>query len=55
MDFWDLVNRQDWAVCERVQKGVRSRIHQFGYYAHMEDLTADIRLYVERQLKLDQP
>lgn len=22
VDFWHLVNRQDWAICERVQQGV---------------------------------
>ena len=32
VDFWDLVSRQDWAVCERVQKGVRSRAYQSGIY-----------------------
>ena len=25
VDFWDLVNRQDWAVCEGVQDGMTSR------------------------------
>jgi len=55
VDFWDLVNRQDWAVCERVQAGLKSRIHEFGYYAPMEDLTADIRSYVHRRLGPMQP
>ena len=28
MDFWDTVNRQDWAVCESVQRGhVVARLH----------------------------
>ncbi len=25
VDFWDLTNRQDWAACESVQRGLRSR------------------------------
>jgi len=50
VEFWDLVNRQDWAICERVQQGVRSRIHQFGYYAPMEDPSLDIRNYVKKRL-----
>lgn len=25
IEFWDVTNRQDWAICERVQLGVRSR------------------------------
>lgn len=50
VDFWDLVNRQDWTVCERVELGLKSRVHQFGYYAPMEDLAADIRRYVDKHL-----
>lgn len=46
IEFWDLVNRQDWAICKRVQRGMNSRVHEFGYYAPMEDLSADIRRYV---------
>ena len=29
-DFVDLVSRQDWAVCERTQKGNRSRGYRSG-------------------------
>ncbi len=25
VDFWDITNRQDWAACEAVQRGVSSR------------------------------
>jgi Rieske 2Fe-2S family protein len=50
VDFWDLINRQDWTICERVQVGLKSRVHEFGYYAPMEDLTADIRRYVDKRL-----
>jgi Rieske 2Fe-2S family protein len=48
--FWDLVNRQDWAICERVQQGISSRVHKFGYYAPMEDPSLDIRNYVSERL-----
>ena len=51
VDFWDLVNRQDWEICKRVQQGIRSRVHSFGYYAPMEDLSLDIRNYVLSRLK----
>lgn len=47
IDFWDLVNRQDWAVCERVQSGVSARVHAFGYYSPIEDPSLDIRRYVQ--------
>lgn len=50
VDFWDLINRQDWAICEEVQRGVSSRVHRFGYYAPMEDQSLDIRRYVLERL-----
>jgi Rieske 2Fe-2S family protein len=50
VDFWDLVNRQDWAMCERVQAGISSRAHDVGFHSPMEDYSLDIRRYVaERQ------
>ncbi|HEY0594336.1 RHO alpha subunit C-terminal catalytic domain-containing protein, partial [Sphingopyxis sp.] len=48
VDFWDLVNRQDWAVCERVQRGMAARVHEHGYYSPMEDYSLDIRRYIAR-------
>jgi Rieske 2Fe-2S family protein len=45
-EFWDLVNRQDWAICEAVQQGIGARVHEHGYYAPMEDFNLDIRRYV---------
>jgi Rieske 2Fe-2S family protein len=29
VEFWDL-NRQDWAICQRVQLGSQCRVHVFG-------------------------
>jgi glycine betaine catabolism A len=46
VDFWDLVNRQDWKICESVQAGMRSRRFRYGYYAPMEDASLDIRRYL---------
>jgi Rieske 2Fe-2S family protein len=48
--FWDVVNRQDWGICEAVQDGMRSRGYRGGHYAPMEDPSLDIRRYVERHL-----
>ena len=45
-EFWDLVNRQDWVICEAVQQGISARVHERGYYAPMEDFNLDIRRYV---------
>jgi len=50
VDFWDLVNHQDWEICERVQQGMSSRMHEHGYCAPMEDLTLDIRKYVTARI-----
>jgi len=44
--FWDLINRQDWVICEAVQQGIGARVHAHGYYAPMEDWNLDIRRYV---------
>ncbi len=53
VDFWDLVNRQDWAVCEGVQEGMTSRRFEFGWYAPMEDMSLDIRRYLATRLGED--
>jgi Rieske 2Fe-2S family protein len=53
VEFWDITNRQDWAICESVQRGIASRPHQHGYYAPMEDYSLDIRRYVAERLGLE--
>ena len=53
VEFWDITNRQDWSICESVQRGIRSRVHQYGYYAPMEDYSLDIRRYVKERLGPD--
>lgn len=50
VNFWDLVNQQDWRICENVQRGMRSRVFQFGYYAPIENASLDIRRYIEERL-----
>lgn len=50
VDFWDLVNRQDWSVCEQVQDGMGSRMFTVGYMAPMEQPSADVARYVARRL-----
>jgi Rieske 2Fe-2S family protein len=42
VDFWEVVNRQDWAICESVQRGMRSRSFTGGWFAPMEDDSLDI-------------
>jgi len=50
VEFWDLVNRQDWTVCEAVQRGMTSRRFAHGYYAPMESPSADVRRYVGERM-----
>jgi Rieske 2Fe-2S family protein len=52
VEFWDLVNRQDWAICESVQRGMTSRGYQQGWFAPMEDESLDIRRWIAPRLGL---
>jgi Rieske 2Fe-2S family protein len=45
-ELWDLVNRQDWAVCASVQRGMSSRAYRHGWFAPMEDDSLDIRRWL---------
>jgi Rieske 2Fe-2S family protein len=44
------VNRQDWTICESVQRGMSSRVFRTGYYAPMESSSLDIRRYIVERL-----
>ena len=50
VDFWDLVNRQDWAICESVQRGMTSRVFDYGALSPLEDWSLDVRRYVADRL-----
>jgi Rieske 2Fe-2S family protein len=50
VEFWDITNRQDWVICESVQRGMASRVFTRGYYAPMESLSLDIRRYIRERL-----
>lgn len=50
-NLWDLVNRQDWAICESVQRGMSSRSYRHGWFAPMEDDSLDIRRWVLPRLR----
>ncbi len=50
-DFWDLVNRQDWAACEGVQRGVRGRGYRQAPFAAAEvDVAAFVAYVAEAYL-----
>lgn len=50
-DLWDLVNGQDWAICEAVQRGMSSRAYTHGWFAPMEDDSLDIRRWLLPKLE----
>jgi glycine betaine catabolism A len=51
VELWDLVNRQDWAICESVQRGMSSRAYRHGWFAPMEDDSLDIRRWLLPRLE----
>jgi Rieske 2Fe-2S family protein len=44
------VNRQDWRICESVQRGICVRVFDSGYYAPMENPSLDNRRYIRERL-----
>lgn len=38
VDFWDITNREDWAISELSQAGIQSRAYQPGPYSRCESL-----------------
>ncbi|HVF10937.1 MAG TPA: aromatic ring-hydroxylating dioxygenase subunit alpha [Abditibacteriaceae bacterium] len=50
VDMWDLVNRQDWEMCELTQQGVQSRAYQHGVYGARESLLHHFNEYVRERL-----
>jgi Rieske 2Fe-2S family protein len=40
IDFWDVTNRQDWAICEQSQLGVASARYEPGPYSPRESMPA---------------
>ncbi len=54
--FWDRVGRQDWAVCERVQKGVKSRAYGTGIYPPHEQYVYEFNQeYLRRRGRAPEP
>jgi phenylpropionate dioxygenase-like ring-hydroxylating dioxygenase large terminal subunit len=50
VDLWDLISRQDWAVCERAQLGVSSRSYKSGVYPRKDRLLFDFNERWRREL-----
>lgn len=52
--FWDMVNRQDWQICESMQQGIQSRAYTPGFYSGQESLLAEIDHEVLKALGKDE-
>jgi Rieske 2Fe-2S family protein len=50
IQFWDMVNRQDWHVCELSQQGISSRAYEPGPYSARESIPAAWDEYYLRQI-----
>ena len=50
VEFWDMVNRQDWHVCELSQQGISSRAYEPGPYSARESIPAAWDEYYLRQM-----
>jgi len=49
MPFWQLTSEQDWAICERQQKGVDSTAYEPGPYSKYKEYNVDafVQWYVK--------
>jgi Rieske 2Fe-2S family protein len=50
VELWDLISRQDWAVCERAQLGVSSRGFRGGVYPKKDRLLFDFNERWRREM-----
>src|SRR6266446_876947 len=50
VEFWDMVNKQDWHVCELSQRGIASRAYEPGPYSARESIPAAWDEYYLRQM-----
>src|SRR6266496_4082410 len=50
VEFWDMVNKQDWHVCELSQRGISSRVYEPGPYSARESIPAAWDEYYVRQV-----
>jgi Rieske 2Fe-2S family protein len=51
VQFWDMVNRQDWRVCELSQQGIASRAYETGPYSARESIPAVWDAYYLQQIR----
>ncbi len=52
VEFWDMTNRQDWEVCERVQSGARSTAFAPGPLSNLESIVAAFDRHYRKVMKV---
>jgi phenylpropionate dioxygenase-like ring-hydroxylating dioxygenase large terminal subunit len=55
VEFWDLTNRQDWKVCEQMQRGTKSTRFTRGYYSGREDILRQLDIALLKALGHEEP
>ncbi len=50
VELWDLISKQDWAVCERAQTGVGSRAYRKGVYPRKDRFLFDFNERYRREM-----
>ena len=50
VELWDLISRQDWAVCQRAQTGVSSRSFKSGVYPRKDRFLFDFNEQYRREM-----
>jgi Rieske 2Fe-2S family protein len=50
VEFWDITNREDWAICERSQRGIQSRGYTPGPYSARETQLWEFDQFVLRRV-----
>jgi Rieske 2Fe-2S family protein len=50
VELWDLISKQDWAVCERAQTGVSSRAYKSGVYPRKDRFLFDFNERYRREM-----
>ena len=51
VDLWDLINRQDWSVCQRTQLGTRSRAWRGGRFSGQESQVHDFERFIAARMR----
>ncbi len=55
VEFINLIGRQDWAVCQLVQKGVGSRSHDHGVFTPQESHSGEFKAWYLERFQAERP